>query len=157
MDEAKGDPYEQRRMCRFDEAKRGRDDDDDGAKGMDPRGVGNSADGDDDEGPALPGWGLQEQDTVLTRVAAFCSSAAFTDVMDDFVVRNCQSWEESGDPLGTGEGASHDKLAAWRRVHQEYLELFEGQVEDFVRREGSDLSEFMDLCRDALQQQVQIV
>lgn len=51
----------------------------------------------------------------------------------------------------TGEGSSHDALAGWKRVHEEYLELFEVTFERFVSREGGSLAVLMEDCRVALE------
>ena len=118
------------------------DDDDDEGKAAEAA--------DDEEEFVLPGMGQTEEDTILIRVVKYCSSEGFTRDMNEFVSRNCKAWEHA-DISSTGEGASHEDLAQWRRIHEEYMELFEEKLERFVRRQEGDLAELMADCRTALE------
>uniref|UniRef100_A0A7S2RLK9 BART domain-containing protein n=1 Tax=Rhizochromulina marina TaxID=1034831 RepID=A0A7S2RLK9_9STRA len=108
--------------------------------------------GDEDEDFVLPGMYQAEEDTMLVRLATYCNTGPFAESMENFVLENSALWERYGDVTGAGEGASHEELGRLKQVHEEFLLLFEDKLERFVRREGGDLAELMEECRDAMQQ-----
>jgi hypothetical protein len=135
---------------------------------------GDSKDVEEEDEWALPGMGQAEEDTLLSKAAKYCNADEFQGEMTKFIARNSAAWE-TADVKGTGEGSSHEQLAAWRGIHevtlicsrllvsglsylcvffQEYLELFEFNFEAFVKREGGSLAELMEDCRVALENKV---
>mmetsp|Transcript_14909 Transcript_14909/g.31274 ORF Transcript_14909/g.31274 Transcript_14909/m.31274 type:complete len:131 (-) Transcript_14909:333-725(-) len=94
--------------------------------------------GDEDEW-VLPGMGQAAEDTLLTRVATFCSSGTFAQDMNDFVDAQCGAWADADQRKD-----SHADLGRWQSIHEEYLELFEEKLEGFVRRQGGDLAGLME-------------
>lgn len=122
-------------------------DDDDGEEGK------SAAAGEDEDGEewaCLPGMGQEEEDTLLVRAMEFTNSDDFKGEMNRFVAANVRAWEDSADLQDTGEGSSHERMEMWKAAHQDYLDLFEALMETFVRRDGSDLMQLMQDCRDAL-------
>ena len=107
-------------------------------------------DEDEDDWACLPGMGQAEEDTLLVRAMKFTNSEDFKGEMARFVAANVRAWEAAADVRGTGEGSSHEELGVWRQAHEEFLELFEGLMETFVRRDGSDLMQLMEDCREAM-------
>ena len=86
-------------------------------KEMDKGDAKGGADDGDDEW-VLPGMGQAEDDTLLVRAAKFVSSPEFTRAMEHFVQCNAPLWEDGSDVRDTGEGSSHESLAAWRSIHE---------------------------------------
>ena len=126
-------------------------DDGDGEEGKSAAGEGEAAaEEEEEEEWALPGMGQAEEETLLIRAMKFTNSEDFKGEMDRFVASNVAAWESAADVRGTGEGSSHEELAVWRTVHEEFLELFEALMEAFVRRDGSDLTQLMEDCREAM-------
>ncbi|CAM9406241.1 unnamed protein product [Discosporangium mesarthrocarpum] len=84
----------------------------------------------------------EERDALLWRSIKYCWGDEFLDQFRAYFRKHAHKFEI----MAEGKTEEHD--LEYQELFNEYLQMFEGSLEDFIEREGSTITDFYNVIRD---------